>query len=135
MLASFRQSLEESSSCFGVRYGLEDGGRSIVECEDRGSDVIWFISKLFCHCMCHGEGGCGCPSSQYGLIVLRDGNEWVACTSCACKYCPTVIMPVDYEVCFSEKANNDCNEEGRYRGRILNKKPPCWLCAITEGLK
>jgi hypothetical protein len=55
--------------------------------------------------------------------------------SYACKNRPAVVVPVNYKVRISEKADYDCDEERRYRRRILDEEPSRWLRAVAECIE
>jgi hypothetical protein len=56
-------------------------------------------------------------------------------TSYACKNRPAVVVPVDYKVRISEKADYYCDEERGYRGGILDEEPSRGLRAVAECVK
>jgi len=90
-----------------------------MECENGRANTVWWIVELTCHSMSDCEGCSGCPASEESFIKLRDTDEGVRGASCAGKDGPAIVVPVNDELSVAEKADNERDEKGGYRGRIL----------------
>lgn len=105
-----------------------------MKSEYRGANVVWLILELFGHGIRHGERGCG-PSAKRSLVVLGNFDEWMIDTSCSGQNCPSIVMPINYQVCIAKETDDYGDQESRNRRRVLDQKPPGWFGGVPQSIE